>query len=242
MNKKSVLLTAAVVLMAVTAGALHFRKMNQRLGVPAIKATSIPGSVVMQIELPEKVLDFGSTNLEQAEVVTNMLPKDTSYAQRIYTNAEGPWISANIILMGKDRTSIHKPEFCLPGQGLTILSKTNIVIPIADTPQYDLTVARWTVSKTGKNEQGQLVEIRGLYVFWFIADNEQTTSHWKRMGYLLRDMATEGVLQRWAYVSYFTYCMPGQEDTAFERVKRLIAESVPQFQNPPRSAKLSARQ
>jgi hypothetical protein len=42
-----------------------------------------------------------------------------------------------------------------------------------------------------------------------------------------------GVLQRWAYVSYFSACEPGQEDATFARMEKLIAASVPEFQLPP---------
>jgi len=40
-------------------------------------------------------------------------------------------------------------------------------------------------------------------------------------------------LQRWAYISYFSQCEPGQEDAAFARMEKLIAASVPKFQMPP---------
>jgi hypothetical protein len=40
-------------------------------------------------------------------------------------------------------------------------------------------------------------------------------------------------LQRWAYISYFSPCLPGQEGPTFERVKKLIAASVPEFQLTP---------
>jgi hypothetical protein len=41
-----------------------------------------------------------------------------------------------------------------------------------------------------------------------------------------------GDLQRWAYISYYTRCGPGQQDTAFGEIKRLILAQVPQFQLP----------
>jgi len=44
-----------------------------------------------------------------------------------------------------------------------------------------------------------------------------------------------GEMERWAYVSYFSSCAPGQEDAAFGRMKQLIAASVPDFQPPPAS-------
>ena len=75
--------------------------------------------------------------------------------------------------------------------------------------------------------------MRGLYVFWFVARNEETTSHWQRVWWLTRDLLTTGMLQRWAYISYFAICEPGQEDAAFERVNKLIAASVPKFQLAP---------
>ena len=49
---------------------------------------------------------------------------------------------------------------------------------------------------------------------------------------MARSMLTEGVLQRWAYISCFVQCMPGQEDWAFERIKRFMASGVPKFQIP----------
>jgi hypothetical protein len=237
MNKqKWILIIVAMVLMSATAGVVHHLKTNQRLGVPGIKAAPIPGSVVMQIDLPEQVLDYTSTNLPQQAIVTNMLPKDTSLASRYYQGTNGFWATANIVLMGKDRTSIHKPEYCLPGQGWQIESQTNVAISIAGPHPYELLVAKWTLSISAKDDLGQMRDWRGLYVFWFVADNEETPSHWERIIWLARDLLKHGVLQRWAYVSYFTACAPGQEDATFKRVQELIAASVPEFQLPPRSA------
>jgi hypothetical protein len=40
-------------------------------------------------------------------------------------------------------------------------------------------------------------------------------------------------LDRWAYISFFSVCQPGQQDAAFERMKKLIAAAVPEFQLTP---------
>jgi hypothetical protein len=79
--------------------------------------------------------------------------------------------------------------------------------------------------------------LRGLYVFWFVADNEMATHNIRLQIDLVRDLLFRGVLQRWAYMSYFAVCAPGQEEAAFERVKQLIAASVPEFQLPPQTAR-----
>jgi hypothetical protein len=187
----------------------------------------------MKLELPENVPGFNSTNVPEDLSVTNTLPKDTSYAQRRYVASDGFFVMANLVLMGTDRTSIHKPEFCLPSQGWRIDQKSLVTIPIAGVPAYELPVARWWLSTSMKTKDGGEMGVRGLYVFWFVADKEQTTDHWRRIYLLARDLLSKGILQRWAYVSYFTVCGPGQEDATFERVKQLIAATVPEFQLPP---------
>jgi Protein of unknown function (DUF3485) len=232
-SKKIVIIIIVFGLIGAAAAALNWFHTNQKLGAPGIKAVAIPGSVVMKISLPARVLDFTSTNVPEDQTVLDMLPKDTSYAQRRYIGSDGFWVNANIILMGMDRTSIHKPDFCLPGQGWHIDKKTIVNVPIEGTPSYQLPVAKWVITNFAQTQDGGKKEVRGLYVFWFVARNEETTSHWQRIWWLTRDLLTTGKLQRWAYVSYFAICEPGQEDAAFERVKKLIAASVPEFQLPP---------
>jgi hypothetical protein len=87
-----------------------------------------------------------------------------------------------------------------------------------------------TSAKQVQDKNGELRKLSGLYVYWFVADNQLTPYHGERMWWMARDLIRTGVLQRWAYVSYFTVCWPGQEDAAFSRLKDLIAASVPEFQ------------
>jgi hypothetical protein len=54
------------------------------------------------------------------------------------------------------------------------------------------------------------------------------------MWWMARDLMKTGVLQRWAYINYFAPCLPGQEQATFERIKKMIAASAPQFQLTPR--------
>ena len=229
-NQKWLMLLIALALMAGTVGTLTRLKAIQRLGEPGIKATLIPGSVAMKIDLPERVLDFTSTNVPEPEIVLGYLPKDTSFVERYYWAPDGFWATATVILMGADRTSIHRPDYCLPGQGWRIGEKTKVSIPLEGSPPHELSAMKWVVSNDFQTPDGRKTEVRGLLVFWLVADNEQTASYVQFQYYLLRDLLFTGRLQRWAYVSYFSICAPGQEDAAFERVKKLIAASVPEYQ------------
>jgi hypothetical protein len=232
-HQKWLILFVVLVLLAGTAGALVWLKGHQRLGQPGIIATSIPGSTMMKIDLPERVLDFTSTNVPESEIELSYLPKDTSYARRLYQAPDGFGINTIIILMGADRTSIHRPEYCLLGQGWRVDKKTRVVIPIDGRPHFELPVMKWVISKTFATPDGGQQEASGIYVFWFVADNEQTTGNVQLQCNLVKDLLFTGVLQRWAYISYFSVCAPGQEDAAFERMKKLIAASVPEYQLPP---------
>ena len=75
---------------------------------------------------------------------------------------------------------------------------------------------------------------RSVYVYWFVADQCLTASHWHRMWLMAEHLLLTGTLQRWAYGSCFSVCPPGQEDATFERMKEFITASVPQFQLVPR--------
>jgi hypothetical protein len=233
-HKKILLLVVTLVMMAGTAAALTWLRTNQRLGMPGIKATPIPGSVMMKIDLPEHVLDFASTNMPEPATVLGYLPKDTSYAERLYTAPDGFWIQSTAILMGTDRTSIHRPDFCLPGQGWNIDEKQSLNIPIQDQPAYQLQAAAWKVSQMMQTGDGQKVKVSGVYVYWYVANNEETPDHNKMIEWLTLDLLRTGALQRWAYISYFTLCRPGEEDATIDRIKSFIAAQAPGFQLPPK--------
>ncbi|HXG48831.1 MAG TPA: exosortase-associated EpsI family protein [Methylomirabilota bacterium] len=218
----------------------------QRLGTPGLVMVARnvyceDGRVLgtNSVALPEKVLDYQSEELKISTNVTVWLPADTTYAQRSYAAPDGFRILMNVVLMGTDRTSIHKPEFCLPGQGFRILKSEPETVPIARPHAYDLPVMRMTAAKELTLTSGQRVDARAVYVFWFVADGQLTADHNERMRWMARDLLTRGVLQRWAYVSCFAMCLPGEEDATYARVKQFISASVPAFQRatgPERSA------
>jgi hypothetical protein len=228
MNKQNLtLLGATLLLIAGGALALNYFHAHQRLGTPAVKTRPVPGAENLEVLLPETVLNYKSARLEVSAVETNTLPKDTSFGKRIYQAPDGFGIQAAVVLMGSDRTSLHKPQFCFQGQGWDIdqiaTLKTNVQI---QQPQpYDLPVVKLMSSR----ENGT---IRGIYVYYYVADGEfyAGTSGAGHMWRTARDVLTTGTLPRWAYVSYFAYCPPGREEAAFERIKQFIAAATPQFQ------------
>jgi Protein of unknown function (DUF3485) len=232
MNKQKWIFFAVVLLMmGSTAAVLAHLKANQKLGRPGVTTRPLADSKNVEVLLPERVLDYTSEKYEQEKIVVDSLPKDTSYGQRRYKAPDGFWVQANVVLMGSDRTSIHKPQFCLEGGGWRIdqLASGDKVVPVERPHPYDLPVKELLSTKQIESN-GKVLTARGIYVYWFVAEDAYTAQHWQRQWWMARELLQTGVLQRWAYISYFAVCMPGQEQETFERMKKLIAASVPEFQ------------
>jgi hypothetical protein len=236
-RQKLTIFLLALALIGGAAFGMQRLKAGQKLGAPGIKTSPIPGRLVVNIYLPESVLDYHSVPLPTSKDAEAILPKDTSFGQRLYTSSAGNQLALDVVLMGTDRTSIHKPQFCLPGQGWNIdAGESSLDTVLVRSPHpYDLQVMRLVTSRDFE-ENGQRVKQSGIYVYWFVADHELTADHWTRMRKMAAHLLTTGELQRWAYVSCFTVCRPGNEAVTYRMMKEFIAAAVPEFQlaaNPP---------
>ncbi|MCL5097760.1 MAG: EpsI family protein [Candidatus Omnitrophica bacterium] len=215
-------MSAALGLMAITVGFLFWLKTHQRLGAPGLK-----------LDLPERVLDYTSALVEISREELAALPADTTFGRRIYSRVRGGQTNEmllSIVLMGTDRTSLHKPQFCLVGQGWRIEKTEKVAVRIERPHAYDLPVMRMTASKQFQTGGGQGMLLRGIYAYWFVSEHQLTAEHWKRMWWMAKNLLFTGVLQRWAYVSCFGTCLPGQEEKEFEEMRRFLAAAVPEFQ------------
>jgi hypothetical protein len=234
MNRTKWILAIVTVLLIGSAAVVLARYQSiQRLGDPGVKTRPIAGSRNLEVVLPENVLDFTSEWMPQSEIVTNVLPRDTSYGQRRYSLADKFYVQANVVLMGTDRASLHKPQFCLTGAGWTITKTEVVPIPIEKPVPYDLDVIKLTATTTIK-EGGREQPVSGIYVYWYVSHDSLSANPTgsDRMWSMARNLVTTGELERWAYITFFAPCNPGQEEEAYARVKKLIAAAVPEFQIP----------
>ena len=233
MNRRQLtLIVASVVMIAGTAALLA--AVPQRLGRPGVKAVEVPGSQRLRIDLPERVLDFASSNTPPDAKAMDMLPADTSFGDRVYFKPNSPNYVASVVLMGSDRTSIHKAKYCLEGQGLRIEQDTTDNIHIAQPQPYDLPVIKM-VAAAPLQIDGKTVTKKCVYVYWYVTDGNISNNEagFGRMWSMTKKLLVSGVLQRWAYVRFYAFCEPGQEDATYESIKHLIAAAVPQFQTTP---------
>lgn len=238
MNKqKGLLLSLTLLLMGGGGGVLGHLRAHQRLGAPGVKTHPLAHSNRLVVDLPERVLDYQSKWVEPDELTTNTLPADTSFGQREYRAPDGFVLSLNVVLMGGDRTSLHKPQYCLAGQGWNIdpAASVETSIPVSRPCPYDLPVVELVSNKQLTRADGQTYPARGLYVYWYVAQDALSASvgGYQRQWWMAKHLLRTGELQRWAYVSCFAVCPPGQEGATFDRMKQFIAAAVPQFQLTP---------
>jgi hypothetical protein len=132
--------------------------------------------------------------------------------------------------MGTDRTSIHDPHYCLDAAGWHIEKTEPVVIPMDRPYPYDLPALRLTASRKTQNSLHQSIPVRGFYIYWFVAADQLTSKQGARMWSLARTMLEKGVLERWAYISYFVTCHPGEEEATLAHLEQFIRASVPEFQ------------
>jgi hypothetical protein len=107
--------------------------------------------------------------------------------------------------------------------------------------RYDLPVVKLVASRTDASS-GKVQ--RGIYVYWFVADKalSASVSGFERMRRMAAHLLRTGELQRWAYVSCFAACWPGQEEAAYQRIRQFIAAAAPEFQLTPSAEALGSAQ
>lgn len=232
-RQKTMLLVAALAMIGAVAGTLLHTKSQLRLGKPGIKTSPIADSQRLDIYLPERVLNYDSTNIPTDKTAFETLPPDTSFGQRrsIASGDANDNLDLMVVLMGTDRTSIHKPQYCLKAIGwdLDVQNTEDDKVPIQQPYAYDLPVSKITMQRQFLMD-GQATTLSGIYLYWYVADGQLTGSHYFRNWHTTTHLLKTGELDRWAYIGCLAVCKTGEEAATLARMKKFIAAAVPQFQ------------
>jgi len=236
-NFRWILFALTLVMIGTTAVFLFYLKGRQTLGNPGVMVGNVPlfdtetnRVAETTVILPEKIPGYSSASSPVTPIEVTMLPKDTVFGKRRYWTETGGNADISVVLMGQDRTSLHKPQFCLVGQGWSI-DQSEVVKLKMDRPYpYELPIMKLTTSIRVKDDKGKPFLIHGLYLYWFVSDKNLTASHDERMISSAKNLLRNGTVERWAYISYFTRCLPGQEEAAYDQLTKFIVRSAPEFQ------------
>jgi len=175
--------------------------------------------------LPDQAGDWtgqkpeGLTDLER-----NVLPPDTEGVRRMYRDKDGNELFCSIVLSGREVSSIHRPELCLPGQGWKIESEFTEPVPTPDAPGGVLRVMRMNAVRTSQLAGGQSVSTRFVFAYWFVGKDRLTPYHWQRILWTAEDRVLHNRNHRWAYI--MVYVPDGPRHESDEQSMQLISQFV----------------
>jgi EpsI family protein len=189
------------------------------------------------VELPAFL---GTDWIGRATAVTaverEILPPDTGYSRKLYVPLADPShaVFFSIVLSGRDRTSIHRPELCLVGQGWTIdqSDRHRFAYPASmggsDFPATMLHVQREVTTPRGP------VKVPQLVCYWFVSSDRVVATHWQRFASDAWDRLRHWRADRWAYVLLQTDAADG-EAAALARLQAVLSRTLPAIQSFPKT-------
>jgi exosortase len=184
------------------------------------------------VELPTFLgTDWIGRRTEVTEVEHQLLPADTGFSRKTYVSLADPskQVFLSIVLSGRDRTSIHRPELCLVGQGWTLLGSFTRPFDYPGAPSgFPATVVR--VEKEFATAKGSVV-VPQLVVYYFVGGDGVVASHWDRLATDAWNRVAHGRADRWAYVLIQTGASDG-EAAALSRIQTVLDGTLRVFQKP----------
>lgn len=178
---------------------------------------------------------------EVTPVERELLPPDTGFSRMHYVSLHNlnTRVLLSIVLSGRDRTSIHRPEICLVGQGWTIIGRTAHVFtwpssakasegkPDQPAARVPATVLR--IEHEFTNPRGEKVKVPALFAYWFVGADRVVASNTERVLQASIDRLRHLQAHRWAYVVVQTLAVDG-EAAALARMQAVLDGTLPAFQ------------
>jgi hypothetical protein len=148
------------------------------------------------------------------------LPADTIILKRQYVNPAGVCMSVWAVIGGRDQKSIHRPQQCLPAQGLVIERRRILEVPIAG--RAPLKVMLLDVRSSGASAFAR----PAAFAYWFVGSDRETPYHLQRLFWMASDRVLHGVNHRWAYIAVSTD-LRGDSNADVEELRSFIAALYP---------------
>ncbi|MFM7751772.1 MAG: exosortase/archaeosortase family protein, partial [Opitutaceae bacterium] len=192
-----------LVLAAGTAAFLHGVAARPAGGAAGV-ALSAGG--IDPVELPAFLgTEWIGRSAAVSAVEREILPADTGYSRKTYVAVADPQrqVFFSVVLSGRDRTSIHRPELCLVGQGWTIADSERRSLGAAGRegnpaaggiPVTLLRVRREVATPRGREVRPQLV------AYFFAGPEGAVGGHTDLIRRDAWNRVRHGRADRWAYV------------------------------------------
>ena len=195
--------------------------------------------VGVKMDLPDDLGGLTSVDIPVSDAEKQILPPDTEFAGKAYGDYRIPdkdWLDrivCKIVLSGREKRSIHRPERCLTGQGWTQVDSQIIDVPLQSG--RSIKVTSLLVSRPITLNDGTTKQLRFCYLYWYVGRKVTTPYSWVRVILTNWDLVVHRSNQRWAYLicaayptDNFTPNGRSQEQTVNE-LKKFIALAAPKM-------------
>lgn len=169
--------------------------------IPVLTALAVTSMSAVMALAPETVIceppdvdlaeieGYVSIPVETSEAELKILPSDTAIVKRLY-RAGGREFLVSLVIGGKSKSSIHRPELCLPSQGFLMSSpKTR-----------EISGVEWrTLFLDGSRGAARA----GFAYTFFNQAGFRTASHLKRIFADVWDRSVNNRVDRWVMVTVY---------------------------------------
>lgn len=178
-------------------------------------------------------LDWMGQTAEIAPIEREVLPADTGFSRKTYVSLldRRQQVFLSIVLSGRDRTSIHRPEICLVGQGWTITGQVPHAFRRPDDPKARVPATVLRIEREFTTTRGQQVKVPALFAYWFVGADKIVASSTERVLHTSLDRLRHLQAHRWAYVVAQTLA-PDGEEAGLARIQAVLDGTLPAFQEP----------
>lgn len=157
----------------------------------------------------------------------SMLPADTIVVKKRYTHPDGRQVIGTVVMSGKERASIHRPETCLTGYGSEIAASHVIEVPLAGRGPLDVRILDLLHNV---RVQGIPRSYGSYYAYWFVGKGRETPNHLGRMFWMAADRVLHNRSHRWAYISISGRRPLDDPESRYEgEISEFIAAAYPQM-------------
>ena len=164
----------------------------------------MPPPVISQapeVQLSE-IDGYTSVPLDPSQAELETLPSDTVILKRRYQGSGAETYVVSAVIGGKGKSSIHRPELCLPAQGFLMSNPHSV--SLNDIPWRRLGLER------GAGEES----FSFAYTF-FNQAGMRTSSHVRRIFADVWDRSVLGRIDRWVMVTVFSLSNKSDEMEGF---------------------------
>jgi len=171
----------------------------RRLVIPLAAAVMVVAVMIFQAQTVDPVLceppavalpdlpGYAAEVLEPSEAELHVLPSDTRFDKRRYVAEDGTWHLVSAVIGGSSKSSIHRPELCLPAQGFQM----------RDPRTAEVEGVEWHLVTLARKDAASL----GFAYTFYNQAGFRTSSHMKRIFRDVLDRSILGRIDRWIMVT-----------------------------------------